>query len=112
MRSPYRLTLALAALLSTAVVVTVVARQQAARLQVQTATSAPAETTARIVAAAQAVLTTLDDAGRTTVQFPFDGPQTTRWSNLPSPMFARQGLRLADLTDAQRAAVKALLTPR
>ena len=64
MRSPYRLTLALAALLSTGVVVTVVARQQAARSQVQTATSAPAETTARIVAAAQALLTTLDDSGR------------------------------------------------
>ena len=110
MRSPYRLTLALAALLSTAVVVTVVARQQAARLQVQTATSAPAETTARIVAAAQALLTTLDDSGRATVQFPYAGPQTTRWSNLPSPMFERRGLRLADLTEPQRAAVMQLLT--
>jgi hypothetical protein len=110
MRSPYRLTLALAALLSTGVVVTVVARQQAARSQVQTATSAPAETTARIVAAAQALLTTLDDSGRATVQFPYAGPQTTRWSNLPSPMFERRGLRLADLTEPQRAAVMQLLT--
>ena len=110
MRSTPRLALVLAALLTMGVVVTVVARQQAARSQVQTATSAPAETTARIVAAAQALLTTLDDAGRATVQFPFAGPQTTRWSNLPSPMFERRGLRLADLTEPQRAAVMNLLT--
>src|SRR6185295_10763725 len=37
------------------------------------------------------------------------GPQTTRWSNLPSPMFERRGLRLADLTEPQRAAVMKLL---
>ncbi len=66
-------------------------------------------TTARIVAAAQAVLTTLDDAGRAKVQFPFEGPQKTRWSNLPSPMFQREGLRLGDVTPAQRTAVMTLL---
>jgi hypothetical protein len=71
--------------------------------------SAPADATAAIVKAAQALLTTLDDAGRAKVQFPFDGPQKTRWSNLPSPMFERQGLRLADLTPAQRSAVTNLL---
>ncbi len=65
----------------------------------------PADATARIVAAAQALLTTLDDAGRAKVQFPFEGPQKTRWSNLPSPMFQREGLRLGDLTPAQRTAV-------
>ena len=53
----------------------------------------PSDATARIVAAAQAVLTTLDDAGRAKVQFPFEGPQKTRWSNLPTPMFQREGLR-------------------
>jgi len=56
------------------------------------------------------LLTTLDEAGRTKVQFPFEGPQKTRWSNLPSPMFQRQGLRLADVTPAQRAAVMSLLS--
>ena len=75
-----------------------------------TSTGAPSDATARIVAAAQAVVTTLDEAGRAKVQFPFDGPQKTRWSNLPSPMFQREGLRLADLTPAQRAAVNALLS--
>ena len=39
------------------------------------------------------VLASLDDAGRAKVQFPFDGPQKTRWSNLPSGIFQRQGLR-------------------
>jgi hypothetical protein len=52
----------------------------------------------------------LDEAGRAKLQFPFDGPQKTRWSNLPSPMFQREGLRLADLTAPQRAAVMALLS--
>ena len=69
-----------------------------------------ADATARIVRAAQAVLATLDEAGRAKVQFPFDGPQKTKWSNLPSPMFERQGLLLADLTPPQRSAVTNLLT--
>jgi Protein of unknown function (DUF3500) len=70
---------------------------------------APSDATARIVAAAQALLTTLDDASRAKVQFPLDGPQKTKWSNLPSPMFQRDGIRLADLTAAQRTAVDTLL---
>lgn len=65
---------------------------------------------ARIVAAAQAVLTSLDEAGRAKVQFPLDGPQRTKWSNLPSGIFQREGLRLADLTAPQRAAVDSLLS--
>jgi hypothetical protein len=68
-----------------------------------------ADATVRIVAAAQAVVAALDEAGRAKVQFPFDGPQKARWSNLPSPMFQRTGVRLADLTSAQRAAVMTLL---
>ena len=71
---------------------------------------AQVEVTARIVASAQALIATLDDAGRAKLQFPFEGPQKTRWSNLPSPMFQRQGLRLADLTSTQRAAVMSLLS--
>jgi len=72
--------------------------------------NAPSERTTQIVAAAQAVLASLDETGRAKVQFPFEGPQKTRWSNLPSPMFERQGIRLADLTPAQRTAVTNLLT--
>jgi len=69
-----------------------------------------AEVTARLAASAPAVLATLDEAGRAKVQFPFDSPQKTRWSNLPSPMFQRTGLRLADATAAQKTAVMALLS--
>jgi hypothetical protein len=55
------------------------------------------------------VLASLDAAGRAKAQFSFSGPQRTRWSNLPGPMFERQGLRLGDLTPAQRGAVTTLL---
>ena len=75
-----------------------------------TSPGTPSDATARIVAAAQAVLTTLDEAGRAKVQFPFDAPQRTKWSNLPSPMFQRDGIRLADLTAPQRTAVDTLLS--
>jgi hypothetical protein len=69
-----------------------------------------ADVAARIVGAAQAVVATLDEAGRAKVQFPFDGPQKARWSNLPSPMFQRTGLRMGDLTSTQRAAVMTLVS--
>jgi hypothetical protein len=72
--------------------------------------AAPSDATARIVAAADALLAVLDDAGRGKVQFPFEGPQKTRWSNLPSGIFKREGLRLGDITPVQRAAVMNLLT--
>jgi Protein of unknown function (DUF3500) len=72
--------------------------------------AAQSSATAKIVSAAQALVNTLDDAGKAKLQFPFEGPQKTRWSNLPSPMFKREGIRVGDLTPAQRAAVTALLT--
>jgi uncharacterized protein DUF3500 len=87
----------------------------ATSLSAQQSTSAPAPTTAadataRIVASAQTFLGTLDEAGRTKVQFPFDGPQKKLWSNLPTGIFKREGLRLGDLASAQRAAAMALLS--
>jgi hypothetical protein len=75
-----------------------------------TSPASTADATSRIVAAAQALLTTLDDPGRTKVQFPFEGPQRTKWSNLPSGIFERTGLRVGDLTPAQRSAVMTLLS--
>ena len=75
-----------------------------------TSSGTPSDATVRIVAAAQALLTTLDEAGRAKVQFPFEGLQKTRWSNLPSPLFQREGLRLGDLTPVQRTAVTTLLS--
>ena len=82
----------------------------AQRAATSASTTAQTDATTRIVAAAQALLVTLDDAGRAKVQFAFDGPQKTRWSNLPSPMFQRTGLRIGDLTPTQRAAAMNLLS--
>ena len=69
----------------------------------------PADATARIVRSAQAVLATLDGAGRAKVQFPFDGPKRTNWSNLPTGIYKRDGLRMGDLSAPQRKAVMDLL---
>ena len=98
----------LTAFVSTAGVVSTTGQSQRPNAGVPTSTNA-AQTTAQIVAAAQTLLSMLDDAGRSKVQFPFEGPQKTRWSNLPSPMFERQGLRLGDLSAAQRAAAMNLI---
>ena len=68
-----------------------------------------ADATARVVAAAQALVATLDEPGKAKVQFPFEGEQKTRWSNLPTGIFKREGLRVGDLTPPQRAAVTSLL---
>jgi hypothetical protein len=100
MRSPVRI--ASTILFWLVVAVTATGLAQRAGTSPATSPGTPSDATARIVAAAQALLTTLDDAGRAKVQFPFEGPQKTRWSNLPSPMFQREGLRLGDLTPAQR----------
>ena len=104
MRKPAHLALTVSLGVCVAVAATILSQQGTASPQPS------AEATARIVASAQALLTTLDDAGKQKVQFPFEGPQKTRWSNLPSPMFHREGLRLADLTAPQRAAVMTLLS--
>ena len=81
--------------ISLTLLVGLVAASQASGRAQRGATAAPtasaADTTARIVSAAQALLATLDDAGRAKVQFPFEGPQKTRWSNLPSGIFERAG---------------------
>lgn len=83
----------------------------AQRAAAPAAVSRPAaDATTRIAVAAQAVLASLDEAGRAKAQFPFEGPQKTRWSNFPTGIFERQGLRMGDLTPAQRAKVTTLLT--
>jgi hypothetical protein len=92
------------------VAVTTTGLAQRGRTPAATSAGSPADATARIVAAAQAVLTSLDEAGRAKVQFPFEGPQRTKWSNLPSGIFQREGVKLADLTAPQRAAIDTLLS--
>jgi hypothetical protein len=68
-----------------------------------------AAVTGRVVTAANAFLATLDDTQRAAGTFGFASSQRTNWSNLPSGIFQRHGLRLGDLTPAQRAAALALV---
>ncbi len=74
-------------------------------------TAATAEApTGKIVAAAKKFLATLDDSQRAKVVFDFkDDAQRKRWSNLPTTFVKRGGLRMGDLTKAQRDAVLTVL---
>jgi hypothetical protein len=67
------------------------------------------DTTGKTVAAAKALLATLSEAERAKVSFPFDSAQKIRWSNFPTGIFQRNGLRLGDLSAVQREAVIKLL---
>ena len=72
--------------------------------------STPGAPTAAIVAATKKFLATLDDPQRGKVVFDFkDEAQRKRWSNLPTAIFKRQGLRMGDLTKPQREAVLSVL---
>lgn len=70
---------------------------------------AQASATSNAIAAANRFIDTLGQAERAKALFPFDGPQKTNWSNLPSGIFQRNSLRLGDLTPAQRQAAMALV---
>jgi hypothetical protein len=76
------------------------------------ATAAAAQTaTPRIVSAANAFLSTLDEKQRKSVMFAFDDEQQRkRWSNLPVRSVPRAGLSLGELSEPQRSAVWALLS--
>src|SRR5215468_5605563 len=72
--------------------------------------SGAANATPEIVAAANKFLASLGEAQRSKVVFDFkDEEQRKRWSNLPTPMFKRAGLRMGDLKKPQRDAVLGLL---
>ena len=66
--------------------------------------------TRETVAAAQAFLATLDDAGRAKIGFPFDSAQKSKWSNFPVGVYPRNGVRWGDLSPAQRDAALKLLS--
>lgn len=67
--------------------------------------------TSRIVSAADAFLSTLDQKQRQTVLFAFnDEEQRARWSNLPTCFVRRGGLNMGQLSAAQRSAALALLS--
>ena len=65
--------------------------------------------TPRVVAAANILLSALSQPERASLVFAFNGPQRTGWSNLPSGIFQRKGLRFGDLTTTQRTAALALV---
>ncbi len=66
--------------------------------------------TEKIAAAGNKLLATLDDGQRGKVVFDFkDAAQRKRWSNLPTGIFRREGLRMGDLTPPQREAALAVL---
>lgn len=67
-------------------------------------------TTQGVVVATEAFLVTLDDSQRESVLFDFsDETQRANWSNLPTGIYQRAGLRLGDLSQEQRDAVYAIL---
>lgn len=68
-------------------------------------------TTARVVRAANAFLGTLDTAQRRRVLFSFDDDEQRRkWSNFPTGVVPRGGLRLRELSADQQKSVMALVS--
>lgn len=69
------------------------------------------DTTPRAVAAAEAFLATLTPAQRTAASFTYDdAAQRTKWSNLPTGIFARAGVKWGNLSAESQAAVLNLLS--
>ncbi|MEY4529695.1 MAG: hypothetical protein RLZZ156_416 [Deinococcota bacterium] len=72
-------------------------------------TSADA-TTQKVVTAANAFLQTLSSAQKSKVVFDWsDTAQKTKWSNLPTGLFERNGIKLGDMSGTQQTALFALL---
>src|ERR1017187_2714423 len=64
--------------------------------------AAPGTVTANVVEAANQFLAALTDAERSKCTFSFTSSQRTGWSNLPTGIFQRNGLRFGDMTSPQR----------
>src|SRR5579863_6261416 len=63
-----------------------------------------------IVSSANGFLSSLDEGQRSKVMFDFnDAAQRKRWSNLPTTMVPRAGLKMGDLSAPQRQAAMDLL---
>jgi len=63
-----------------------------------------------IVASANGFLSSLDEGQRSKALFDFnDAAQRVKWSNLPTTMVPRAGLKMGDLSEAQRKAAMGLL---
>ncbi len=78
-------------------------------LSVSAATAQTA--TSRIVSAANAFLSTLDEKQRQSVMFAFDDDkQRARWSNFPTGFVPRGGISLKEMNATQRSAAMALVS--
>ena len=67
--------------------------------------------TSKIVVSADGFLSSLDEGQRSKVLFEFnDAAQRMKWSNLPTTMVPRAGLKMGDLSAPQRKAAMGLLT--
>jgi hypothetical protein len=70
----------------------------------------PANTAAKIVESANGFLSSLDGGQRAKVLFEFnDAAQRVKWSNLPTSMVPRAGLKMGDLSGPQKKAAMELL---
>jgi len=74
---------------------------------------APAQSSSiasKIVGSANTFLSSLDESQRSKVLFEFnDAAQRMKWSNLPTTMVPRAGLKMGDLSGPQRKAAMGLL---
>ncbi len=69
-----------------------------------------AQTPVPIVTSATSFLASLDEAQKAKVLFDFnDAAQRVKWSNLPTTMVPRAGLKMGDLSPAQKKAAMGLL---
>ena len=74
------------------------------------ASAQSSSTVGRIVAGAHGFLASLDDAQRSKVLFDFnDAAQRVKWSNLPTTMVPRAGLKMGDLSASQKKVAMDLL---
>src|SRR5215831_10022297 len=107
--------LSLFALLSAGWVLRLAAKQQTRKINTTPAPPLRVEPakesdgTGKTVAAARALLATLDGAARAKVSFAFNSDQKSKWSNLPVGIYNRNGLRWGDMSAAQREATMKLL---
>ena len=69
----------------------------------------PSESCSNLVSASSAFLASLDADQVAAVQFAIDAPNRLDWSNLPVPIYARDGLQLAQMTGTQQANAYAML---
>ncbi len=83
----------------------------AATTTTTTTTTTTDTQTQKVVVAANAFRAILDATQKTKVSFAFDdAAQRVRWSNLPTGIFQRVGLRWGDLSVAQRTSLGTLLS--